>query len=119
RRVVFRSPTGWTPDSWAAVEQALAWARSTTAPSTQNQADAPARALALAVASLEPAPTQGVAFAAEASLRALAGKDYVAVRVVNEEDVPVDVVVSTPYGSRTFAGLEPGANAYQAFASRL
>jgi len=112
-------PTGWTPDSWAAVEQALAWARSTTAPSTQNQADAPARALALAVASLEPAPTQGVAFAAEASLRALAGKDYVAVRVVNEEDVPVDVVVSTPYGSRTFAGVEPGANAYQAFASRL
>ncbi|MGO2044203.1 MAG: hypothetical protein ACTH2O_16610, partial [Cellulosimicrobium funkei] len=83
-----------------------------------NQADAPARALALAVASLEPTTSPDVAFAAEASLRALAGTDYVAVRVVNEEDVPVDVVVTTPYGSRTFADVRPGASAYQAFPTR-
>ncbi|MBE9926051.1 family 43 glycosylhydrolase [Cellulosimicrobium cellulans] len=111
-------PADHTAESWAAVEQALAWARATTAPSTQNQADAPARALALAVASLEPTTSPDVAFAAEAGLRALAGTDYVAVRVVNEEDVPVDVVVATPYGSRTFADVRPGTSAYQAFPTR-
>ncbi|NNC09927.1 carbohydrate-binding protein, partial [Corallococcus exiguus] len=66
----------------------------------------------------EPTTSPDVAFAAEASLRALAGTDYVAVRVVNEEDVPVDVVVTTPYGSRTFADVRPGASAYQAFPTR-
>ncbi|MFC8923908.1 family 43 glycosylhydrolase [Cellulosimicrobium sp. NPDC057127] len=108
-----------TPDSWAEVARALAWARATTTPSTQNQADAPARALALALASLVEVAPPPVAFAAEADLRALGGRDHVAVRVTNEEDVPVDVVMATPYGSRTFTDVEPGRNAYQAFATRL
>ncbi|MBM7818813.1 beta-xylosidase [Cellulosimicrobium cellulans] len=112
-------PADYTTESWSAVTKGLASARATTAPSTQNEADAPARALALAVASLVRADTAEVAFTAEASVRALAGKDYVAVRVTNDEDVPVDVVVTTRYGSRSFADVEPGRNAYQAFASRL
>ncbi|MGM7423815.1 family 43 glycosylhydrolase [Cellulosimicrobium sp. CpK407] len=112
-------PAHYTAESWSAVAKELAAARATTAPSTQNEADAPARALALAVASLVRADVAEVAFTAEASVRALAGKDYVAVRVTNDEDVPVDVVVTTPYGSRSFADVAPGRHAYQAFASRL
>jgi len=111
-------PAAYTPQSWAAVEQALAWARATTSPSTQNQVDAPARALALAVASLV-ADASAVAFTAEATVRTLGSTGYVAVRVTNDEDVPVDVVVTTPYGSRTFVAVAPGSNAYQAFASRV
>lgn len=50
--------------------------------------------------------------------RCLAGSAYVAVRVVNGEDVPVDLEVTTPYGSRSFPDVAPGRNAYQAFPAR-
>lgn len=59
-----------------------------------------------------------VAFSAEAQPRTLAGKVYVAVRVVNDEDVPVDVTVTTPFGDKSFADVAPGASAYQSFATR-
>ncbi|MDF9875433.1 NPCBM/NEW2 domain-containing protein [Cellulosimicrobium cellulans] len=59
-----------------------------------------------------------VAFSVEAQPRTMAGKIYLAVRVVNDEDVPVDVTVSTPYGEKTFADVAPGTNAYQSFATR-
>lgn len=59
-----------------------------------------------------------VAFSAEAQPRSLAGKVYLAVRVMNDEDVPVDVTVTTPYGERTFADVAPGRSAYQSFATR-
>ncbi|SME90384.1 5'-nucleotidase [Cellulosimicrobium cellulans J34] len=52
------------------------------------------------------------------SPRCMAGKVYLAVKAVNGDDVPVDVVLSTPYGERTFTGVAPGAAAYQSFASR-
>jgi uncharacterized protein YcbX len=55
---------------------------------------------------------------ATAEARCLAGKVYVAVRVTNDGAAPVDVAVSTPYGSRSFADVAPGRNAYQAFAAR-
>ena len=45
--------TGYTPESWAAVEKALADAQAVESPSTQNQVDAPAQALNRAVAALE------------------------------------------------------------------
>jgi|GEM_PF-1339765 len=60
-----------------------------------------------------------VAFRATAEARALAGNDYVAVRVVNEESVPVSVTVETAYGTRTFPHVAPGKSAYQAFPTRL
>ncbi len=47
------SADDYTAASWAEVEKALAWAEATTRPSTQNQIDAPAHALARALASLE------------------------------------------------------------------
>ncbi|MCB7135005.1 ThuA domain-containing protein [Cellulosimicrobium marinum] len=60
-----------------------------------------------------------LAFTAEADLRSLAGKDYVAVRVVNEETTAVDITVSTAYGTRTFEDVAPGRSAYQSFATRV
>ncbi|MFC8920964.1 ThuA domain-containing protein [Cellulosimicrobium sp. NPDC057127] len=58
-------------------------------------------------------------FSAQAELRSLGGKDYVAVRVDNQEDVPVDVTIATAYGSRTFEDVVPGRSSYHAFASRV
>ncbi|MBD8079870.1 glycosyl hydrolase [Cellulosimicrobium arenosum] len=54
----------------------------------------------------------------EARSRCLAGRAYVAVRAVNADAVPVDVVLETPFGSKTFTGVEVGDSAYQAFSSR-
>ncbi|WP_435738595.1 Ig-like domain-containing protein [Cellulosimicrobium sp. PMB13] len=55
---------------------------------------------------------------ATAEVRCLAGKAYVAVRATNDGAAPVDVTITTPYGSRSFADVAPGANAYQSFAAR-
>ena len=50
--------------------------------------------------------------------RCLAGRAYVAVRATNGEEVPVSVTLTTPYGARSFAAVQPGASAYQSFATR-
>jgi len=50
--------------------------------------------------------------------RCLAGKAYVAVRATNGEDVPLDVTLATPFGTKAFADVAPGRNAYQSFAVR-
>jgi len=52
------------------------------------------------------------------STRCLAGKVYVAVRAENGEDAPVAVRLVTPFGTKEFAAVAPGANAYQSFATR-
>ncbi|WP_435738638.1 family 43 glycosylhydrolase [Cellulosimicrobium sp. PMB13] len=63
-----------------------------------------------------PDPEVPVTVTAEA--RCLAGKAYVAVRATNDHDGPVDVVLETPYGKRSFEDVAPGKNAYQSFAVR-
>ncbi len=55
---------------------------------------------------------------ATAQARCLAGKAYVAVRATNGGDVPLDVTLDTPFGTKTVSGVQPGANAYQSFAVR-
>ncbi len=61
-------------------------------------------------------PTLDVTVTAET--RCLAGKAYVAVRATNGEDVPVDVTLATPFGTKAVTAVAPGANAYQSFAVR-
>ncbi|MFC8923911.1 immunoglobulin-like domain-containing protein [Cellulosimicrobium sp. NPDC057127] len=73
-------------------------------------------ALLAAYGDEEPAPE--LAVDVEVSPRCLAGKAYVAVRATHGEDVPVDVTLTTPYGTRTFADVAPGRSAYQAFPVR-
>jgi len=70
----------------------------------------------LAVAGEE--AVQGVATTAVVTPRCLAGTPYLAVRVTNDDDVPLDVEIGTAHGSRTFEGVAPGASAYQSFAVR-
>lgn len=53
-----------------------------------------------------------------AQSRCLAGKAYVAVRATNGEDVPVDVTLTTPFGSREVEDVAPGTSAYQSFPVR-
>ena len=43
--------------------------------------------------------------------RTLAGKAYLTVTLVNVDDVPVNVVITTPYGSKSFTGVQPGKKA--------
>ncbi|MBN0041906.1 discoidin domain-containing protein [Cellulosimicrobium cellulans] len=54
----------------------------------------------------------------EVQARCLAGQAYLAVRAANGEDSPVDVTLTTPYGTREFTDVAPGSNAYQSFAVR-
>ncbi len=55
---------------------------------------------------------------ATAQARCTAGKVFLAVQARNGHTAPVDITLETPYGTRTFAGVAPGGNAYQSFATR-
>ncbi|MBD5786968.1 ThuA domain-containing protein [Cellulosimicrobium terreum] len=67
--------------------------------------------------STEPAP-EDLAISTVVEPRCLAGKAYVAVRATNDDTVPVDVTLTTPFGTKTFADVAPGKSAYQSFAAR-
>src|SRR5690606_14798279 len=68
--------------------------------------------------SVEAPGAREVAITATAEVRCLAGTPYVAVRALNDDTVPLDVVLDTPFGSKTVHGVAPGQNAYQAFPVR-
>ncbi|KZM76553.1 hypothetical protein [Cellulosimicrobium sp. I38E] len=60
----------------------------------------------------------GPHFSVDVSQRWIAGKFYLAVRVLNEGDSTADVSVVTPFGRKHFPRVAAGASAYQAFAVR-
>lgn len=64
-----------------------------------------------------PAP-DGLVVSAQARAQCMAGTAYVAVRATNDDTVPVDVTLETPFGSRTVTDVQPGRSAYQAFPVR-
>jgi hypothetical protein len=64
------------------------------------------------------AEPSGPAVTVTAEVRCLAGRATLAVRTVNDHDGPVDVTFTTPYGTRSMTGIEPGRAAYQSFATR-
>ena len=72
----------------------------------------------LAPGAADPDAPAAVAVTATAEVRCLAGKPYVAVRVVNDDDARLDVEVATPWGSKSFPSVAPGKNGYQSFAVR-
>lgn len=49
--------------------------------------------------------------AATAKTRTLLGKQYVSTTVTNNEEVPVEIVIETPYGTKTFSDVQPGDSA--------
>jgi len=66
---------------------------------------------------LTPAPLLNVAVSADP--RALAGKVYLSVAATNNGPVPVDVVITTAYGNKTFAGVAPGKTVSVSVNSKL
>lgn len=109
-------------EAWAAMRAALRDAIAVRAGQvgTQNQIDAPERALSYQLARLgvlKADPSQ-LPFTATAQARCIAGTAHVAVLARNEHDAPVDITLQTPYGQRSFSDVPPGANAYQSFSTR-
>lgn len=108
---------------WAELEELLADARATSAAEvgTQNQIDAPERALSLQLARLgvlrEPDPELQVT--AEATTRCVAGKVVLAVKVSNADDVPVTASVSTTFGTKSGIAIVAGKSASHTFTTRL
>lgn len=107
---------------WAVLEELLADAEGVSAASvgTQNQIDAPERALSLQLARLgvlkDPAPE--LAVEAEATTRCVAGKVVLAVKVTNADDVPVAASVTTTFGSKSAISLAAGKSASNTFTTR-
>ncbi|MBW8762638.1 MAG: family 43 glycosylhydrolase [Microbacterium sp.] len=110
-------------EAWAAMLDTLAEARTVAAGAagTQNQIDAPERALSFELARLgtlkAPAPTLDVDLTA--GTRCVAGKVVVTVRATNEEEAPIAVAFETPYGSKSVASVAPGASVAHTFTTRL
>ncbi|WP_258401873.1 glycoside hydrolase family 43 protein [Micromonospora noduli] len=111
-------PRHYPADAWATTRSALAAAASARAGQlgTQNQIDAPERALSYQLARL--GVLAALPVTATAQVRCLSGKAYLAVQVRNDSDEPVEITVETPYGNRSFAAVAPGANVYQSFNTR-
>ncbi|EEP73046.1 extracellular exo-xylanase [Micromonospora sp. ATCC 39149] len=108
-------------DAWTAMRAALATAKAARAGrfGTQNQIDAPERALSYQLARLgvlRAAPSLPVTASAQA--RCVGARAYVAVQAHNGHTAPVDITLETAHGTRTFTGVAPGANAYQSFNTR-
>jgi hypothetical protein len=54
----------------------------------------------------------------QAKAQCYAAHTYVSVNARNGDDQPLDIELSTPYGTRTMAGVAPGKAAYQSFNTR-
>lgn len=110
----------YTPASWApllpALEAAKAAARAEGA--TQGDVDEKTTALAGALEGLVERAPVTTAPTVEVTARCLAGTAFVAVRATNTDEQTAEIVLSTPFGDRTYAAVAPGGNAYQSFSSR-
>ncbi|WP_081916244.1 family 43 glycosylhydrolase [Saccharothrix sp. NRRL B-16314] len=106
-------------DAWAAMRKALEQAEQARASrfGTQNQIDAPERALSLELARLGVARFP-VAVAVSAQTRCAGPNVVLAVELTNHEQVPVDVSVETPYGTKSFQDVEPGKTRSHPFTTR-
>ncbi|WP_265521965.1 ThuA domain-containing protein [Oerskovia flava] len=60
----------------------------------------------------------GIALTVTAETRCLAGRVYVTLRAVNDDEVPVAIELESAYGSKSFAQVAPGKSAFQQFTTR-
>lgn len=115
------SAEDYPAENWAAMQSALAAATSARAGQfgTQNQIDAPERALSLELARLGVAKLEVPALDVSVSVgsRCAAGKALLTVQVVNHDDVPVSATVASGFGSKTLS-VAPGKTATHAFTTR-
>lgn len=78
----------------------------------------PYRWVTLSERAATPGPAPAARVDVEAQVRCVAGRAYVAVRAVNEGVAPVGLELATSAGTRSFADVAPGKQAYQQFATR-
>jgi hypothetical protein len=108
---------------WAELEKVLAdavAARATTL-GTQNQIDAPERALSLQIARLAvigDGSEETSDVSAAVTTRCVAGKEVLVTTLTNEADATVTATVETAYGSKSNVELAAGASASQSFTTR-
>lgn len=108
----------YTPASLAGLDHAAEIARVVLAAAAAVQGDVD-QATILVVDALEGLRQNGgPPIETTAEVRCLAGKSFVAVRATNVGAEPIDVTITTPYGSRMFEQIDARGNAYQSFASR-
>src|SRR6218665_2492832 len=106
--------------AWADMEDALAHAQAASASvlGTQNQIDAPERALSYRLAQLgvlrEPASLE---LSVSTGSRCVAGKVQLVVSVHNADAVPAEVTITTPFGEKAVT-LAAGASSSASFAAR-
>ncbi|GAA2225530.1 hypothetical protein GCM10010413_20290 [Promicromonospora sukumoe] len=103
---------------FAVFRAALDAARATVAAAdvTQDTADEAQRVLDAAAGQLEWRVVRQLSVSA--TTRTLAGKQYVSVAVTNGADTSLDVEIETPYGTRSFTAVQPGASANVSISSR-
>ncbi|GAA1960353.1 glycosyl hydrolase family 95 catalytic domain-containing protein [Agromyces allii] len=65
-----------------------------------------------------PPVTPTLAVTATAAARCVAGKVVSTVTVKNEDEVPIDVGITSTFGNRSFAAIAPGKNAFHGFTTR-
>ncbi|MBD7958792.1 family 43 glycosylhydrolase [Microbacterium sp. Sa4CUA7] len=113
------TPETYPADDWAAMQAALsAAADARSRPlGTQNQIDAPTRALSLELARLGLIDEAGPRVTITTSWRCLGGTAMLTARVDNAEDVPVSVRLSSDYAEKDLT-VQAGGTAAHAFTTR-
>ncbi|MGO2470779.1 MAG: fibronectin type III domain-containing protein [Microbacterium gubbeenense] len=86
--------------------------------SQANGATSPINSVVDEVVLRKAADEQQLDVSVDAKTRTLAGKQYVSVSTTNNADVPVDIVVETEFGSKSFTAVQPGAAANVSVNSR-
>lgn len=112
-------PAAYPADDVAAVNAALEAARAVGSDASYEQFAEAASTLEAALDALGGPEDPGLNVTVEAATRTVAGKQYVSVRVANDATIAVDLVVDTAYGSKTFAGVQPGDTASVSVNSRV
>ncbi|UOE44018.1 family 43 glycosylhydrolase [Agromyces larvae] len=116
-------PADYPAAEWEELQNVLTAATSARSGTlgTQNQIDAPERALSLQLARLA-VLADGTGGAPDVSVatttRCVAGKEVLVATVTNETDGPLTATVETAYGSKANVALEPGEPVSQSFSTR-
>ncbi|MFB4268289.1 family 43 glycosylhydrolase [Nonomuraea sp. GTA35] len=109
-------------DAWAAMRAALAAAKAARAGAfgTQNQIDAPERALSRQLARLGTlkAAAPSLEVSAQAEARCTGGKVTLTVRVTNNERTHVSAWASSPYGTKPLGTIPAGEQKSRSFPAR-
>ena len=110
-----KTPSDYAPERWSAFREVAIAAKAVADDpgATQAELDDAAASLRAALDALE------LDIAVTVGTRCVARKVVVTAQVKNQESVPVDLVLDSSYGSRSFEDIASGSTAPTAFSTRL